>query len=677
MTILDDDEMASMYRLVLIPETNVTGLDLSDPKMPHVITASGTLAADTVRLNTGTVSASPLKEEQKDVLKHSYIGPMDSERVKEKLEEEGLLDENKKLRPGAKILTGGSSLSLYDQLLTLHPVMDLFEEDETSMTGYKITEAAKEKYKESILVTSNTPGKWVPPRHSHGLAWTQKLKPIAGIKEQHALFLHGQGEEVHRAWQKVIEGSVAAATGRTPGQVRQDKFSTEQLLEEAHKETEKHASALKTKDDELKPEHTLFGARRQGYISTLTGFGIEPDLGKALKEMYELAPHTFKGREGYPIFRAQTKGISEPGTEIAEHNKDMIQTLNTRMQDIIASPFRVHEMMHMLQEAGIVKYSPGTYKDIKINSGAAEDKNAKPLLFTSGSGDDKTTTSHDLFLVSPTFQRDKDPLVESLKGKVDRLDPRVAPGYGMIGPHRMYQRQGMPIHLEEYGLAGQGAWVTDGSSKLGIFAQDVSNRESAVTLAPGLTYRRFAQAAVDAAGYKNPVAEVDELYDKQLPSEAEYAEEVQKFGPHYYEGMRVAKYLQIIETEAGDDPEKYLELYDAGRTEQGRRDHGGTAYEEAIKLIPAGQEQSVGEQRGIPEYQPGSKDAYFKRYVDVPDMIHEMVYIKASLMAAHRLLEQGGRQPVRNLRGAVDDMSERRSRSPDSYFYDAYGLIVD
>ena len=601
---------------------------------------------------------------------------MDSEKVKEKLGEEGLLDKDK-LRPGAKILTGGSSLSLYDQLLTLHPVMDLFEEDETSMTGYRVTDAAREKYKDSILVTSNTPGKWVPPRHSHGLAWTQKLEPIAGIKEQHALFLNGQGEEVHRAWQKVVEGSVAAATGRTPGQVRQDELSTEQLLEEAHKETEKHASALKTKDDEVKPEHTLFGARRQAYISTLTGFGLEPDLGKAAKEMYELAPHTFKGREGYPIYRAQTKGITEPGTEIAEHNKDMIGTLETRLRDIIASPFRVHEMMHMLQEAGIVKYSPGSYKDIKVNPNTAEDKNAKPLLYTSGSGDDKTTTPHDLFLVSPTFQRDKDPLVKSLTGEVDRLDPNVAPEYGMVGPHRMYQRQGMPIHLEEYGLAGKGAWVTDGSSKLGIFAEDLSNRESAVTLAPGLAYRRFAQAAMDTAGYENPVAEVDELYEKQLPSEAEYTKEAQKFESYYYEGMRVAKYLQIIETEAGDDPEKYLELYNAGRTEEGRLKHGGTAYQEAIQQIPASQEQSVGEQRGIPEYRPASKDAYFKRYVDVPDMVHEMVYTKASLMAAHRLLEQGDRQPVGNLAGAVDDMSARRSRSPDSYYYDAYGLIAD
>ena len=59
LAILDDDEISSMYRLVLIPETNVTGLDLSNPKMPRVKTAVGRLEADTVRLNTGTVSASP------------------------------------------------------------------------------------------------------------------------------------------------------------------------------------------------------------------------------------------------------------------------------------------------------------------------------------------------------------------------------------------------------------------------------------------------------------------------------------------------------------------------------------------------------------------------------------------------------------------------------------------
>ncbi len=664
--ILDDDELSGMYKLVLLPETEAIGVDISRPDEPQVKTDSETLTADTVRLNTGTVSAPPLDtSKQQNVLMHSYIGPMDSEKVKEKLGAEGLLDEKGMLKPGAKILTGGSSLSLYDQLLTLHPVMDLFEEDETSTTGYRVAEAAKVKYKDAILVTSNTPGKWVPPRHSHGLAWTQNIKPLAGIKEQHALFLHGSGEEVHRAWQTIVDGSVAAATGRTPSQIRQEHYSTEQLLEEAHKETSKHAEALKAKD-EVKPEHTLYGARRQGYISTLTGFGMEADLGEASREMYKLAPHTFKGREGYLIFRAQLTGITEPGTAVAENNEDMVQTLNTRMQDIIASPFRVHEMMHMLKEAGIVGYTTGSYSDIE----AKPNDSQKALLFTDKQG---KATGHDLFLVSPTFQRAADPVVQSLAGKVDPVHSE-APDYGKVGSHRMLQKDGAPVHIEDYGLTGRGVRV--GRSTLGMFAQDVSNRESAVTIASGLAYRRFAQAAMAAAGYDNPVAVVDELYDKQLPLEIEYAEEAQKFEPRYYEGMRIARYLEIIEDEAGDDPHKYLDLYNKGRTEEGRLEAGGARYSDAIKPIMAEQDQPPGAKKGIPEYEPGSKDDYFKRYVDTPDAVHEMVYTKASLMAAHRLL--GERHPSDNLStGSVDDLPARRDRLADQYIYDAYGLISD
>ena len=283
------------------------------------------------------------------------------------------------------------------------------------------------------------------------------------------------------------------------------------------------------------------------------------------------------------------------------------------------------------------------------------------------------TTEHDLFLVSPTFQRATDPVVQSLAGKVDPVHPE-APDYGKVGPHRMLQKEGAPVHIEDYSLTGRGVQV--GRSTLGMFAQDVSNRESAVTIAPGLTYRRFAQAAMDAAGYDNPVAVVDELYDKQLPSEAEYAEEVQKFEPRYYEGMRIARYLEIIEDEAGDNPDKYLELYNKGRTEEGRLETGGTKYKEAIKLIKAEQGQPSETEKGIPEYEPQSRDDYFKRYVDTPDAIHEMVYTKASLMAAHRLL--GNRQPAGNLlKGSVDDLPARRSRLADQYIYDAYGLISD
>ncbi|MDE0283228.1 MAG: hypothetical protein OXN26_01575 [Gammaproteobacteria bacterium] len=574
---LDDEELSGIYNLALMPETQVTGIDLSNPRMPLVETDTGKWPAGTVRLNTGTIVAHPLKPEQEDVLPHSYIGPMDPEKVKTKLGEKELLDEQQKLIPGARILTGGSGLSLYDQLLALHPVMDLFEEDETSMTGYKVSDAAKKKYQGFILVTGNTPGKWISPRHSHSPEWTQKLDPIAGMKEQHALFLHGQGEEVYRSWQKIIEGTVVAATGRTPSQVRQDDLSTEQLLEEAHAETKKHAEAIKAADDDLRPEHTLYGARRQAYLASVLGYGMEKDLPAAINELSRMAPHTFKGRNGYLMHRAQLKGISEPGKVIAENNADMIQTFSTRMQDITASPFRVHEMMHMLMEAGIAKYTPGSYAGITTTSG----EDHKALSFTDNQG---KKTEHDFFLVSPTFQRQKDPVAASLEGQVDSIHP-AHPSYGKVGMHRMLQTSGEPAHLEAHDLSGKGIRVS-GQSTLGIFATDVNNKESAVQIAPGLAYRRFAQEAMAAAGFKNPVEEIDNLYEKHLPSNEAYQGEADKFQDHYHVGMRVAKYLEIIERKA-KTPDEYQKLYEAGRTEEGRKLHGGEEYMEILKKIPA------------------------------------------------------------------------------------------
>lgn len=647
--LFDDEELASIYNLVIMTETEVTGIDLSNPKKPVVATGAERWPVDTVRLNTGTTLASPLGEDQAEVRKHAYIGPMQAAGLKEVMAKNNLLDGHDMLIPGKKILTGGSGLSLYDQLLALHSVMDLFEEEPASPTGYKITDAAKEKYGGSILVTSNTPGKWISPRHSHGAAWTQEVDPIAGIKEQHALFLHNQGEEVFNAWQDILVGTFAAATGRTPEQVRQEGLTTEQLLRAQHVETEKHAQALKDKNG--KAEQTLYGARRQGYLSTTLGFGMERDLPKATADMYAMAPGTFKGREGYLMHRAQLKGISEPGTEVSKDNKELVSVLNTRMQDITASPFRVHEMMLMLMDAGIAKYTPGSYR--KITAGEAQQR---PLSFTDSDG---AKTEHDLFLVSPTFQRGENPAVASLRGQVDPVHAS-RPNYGRVGPHRMLQKDGASTHVEDYGLGGKGVRV-DNSSVLGLFANDVNNRESATQIAPGLAFRRFAQEALAIAGHPDPVGEVERLYEDLSSGakdvdEAEkgYQDEVEKFREHYQSAMEKAAYLKII-GEAMNNPEylkhngmnpeepavNYNKLFEAGRTREGREKYGGEKYTEAVKQIP--------------EYRPASRQDYFTRFVDSPDFIHEAVYTKASLLAAQSLLEPRMEQEKRGGQtGSVD-----------------------
>ena len=78
----------------------------------------------------------------------------------------------------------------------------------------------------------------------------------------------------------------------------------------------------------------------------------------------------------------------------------------------------------------------------------------------------------------------------------------------------------------------------------------------------------------------------------------------------------------------------------------------------------------------IPAYSPSSKEDYFKRYVDVPDYIHEMVYTKATLKVAWELLKN---RPTKKdiAAGSFDDLEMKHNRSPEQYIYDSYGLISD
>lgn len=147
-----DPLLKDIYHLELLTDTKATGVDLSRPDKPSVAIEDGagktsSVGADTVRLNTGTTTASPLREHQQGVAKHSYIGPMYAAGLRQTLDEKGLLDNTGKLVPGARVLTGGSGLSLYDQLLSLDAFMDLTVQDQSSPFGYRISEEAKENTK--------------------------------------------------------------------------------------------------------------------------------------------------------------------------------------------------------------------------------------------------------------------------------------------------------------------------------------------------------------------------------------------------------------------------------------------------------------------------------------------------------------------------------------------------
>ena len=378
----EDGWFRKRYRLEVVCDTTVTAVDASPPLGARVSIANASRAqdsveADLVRMNTGTTLGSPLAPGQAAVEQHSYIGPMCRRGLRAFLGSRSLLDEHGRLKPGTRVLTGGSGLSLYDQLLTLGSFMGLTELDGESPNGWRVTDYAKRHHRGAILVTSNTDGKWISPRHSHSPAWTQNLKPISNAREQHALFLHNEGEEIYRAWQDICVASIAAASGMTPGQVRHEGLNTGELVELQRAENSKHFHAPPEKKT-----WTLYGARREAYLGTALGMGLEPDPGKAVKALEETAPLTYKGRSGYVIHRAQVYAITNPDATVSRNNRALIAVHNERFQDVTSSPAIIHSLAGELIDAGIASYTPGSYGDIDV----APAGSPGPLVFRDKSG---------------------------------------------------------------------------------------------------------------------------------------------------------------------------------------------------------------------------------------------------------------------------------------------------
>ena len=604
----EDALFRQIYTLEIVSESTVMEVDPTVPLKPRVSlkSASGddrSLVADLVRMNTGTTVAPPLKENQADVAERSYIGPMSGDKLRAFLSEQGLLDENGMLKPGTRVLTGGSGLSLYDQLLVLDQMMGLSREDLENPLGYSVSDEAKKIHQGAILITSNTPGKWISPRHSHTPQWTQDLDPISGAGEQHALFLHNQGEQIYQAWETICVATVAAATGRKPAEVRHDGLTTDELLALQRSETERHVSAAAGAK-----EKTLYGARRQAYLSTLLGMGLERDPMTAALQLGNAAPITYQGRAGYLMHRAQLAAVTEPDSPVAATNAPLIAVANERMQDVTASPALIHAFAKELVDAGIARYTQGSYGSIAV------DESTGKLSFVDAHGE---RTQHDFFLVSPTFRLSANPAERSLGGHVLPLTEEF-PYVARVGQNRMLLRQdGVPLGIESHGLGAKGVRLPDGSY-VGNFGNDVNNRESAIQLAPGLAYRRLAEQHLATAGRVDPVGDVEAMYRDLLPERSAYDAEVARFAEDFDSAMRKAAYLEAIEEISHGNAEEFAHLYSQGSTEPERLLRGGAVYQS--KLLEAVQAE---------RFNPAARDAYFARFADAPDYIHEQVYARA------------------------------------------------
>lgn len=644
-------------RLDVLTNTSVDSIDIRDPDRPKVVLRDarsgeprGEMSADTVRLNTGTTLQSPITDPA--VIPHAFVQAMDPQALKHFLESKQLLDDAGQLKPGVKLALGGTGLSAYDALLALQDVMPVFVRDGGPL-GYRVDDEAARKYAGAITFISNTPGKWVPPRHAHDPAWRQQTDPLGSIEEQHALFLHQQGEEVFKSWALLVDASIAIAHGVLPDEVRRPGMSTPQLLKAqqaaSHTRAAKLLEAKGLQGDAKRrvldeATQTLDGACRQADLATILGLGMERDPGAAVRRMETLAPSTFAGRSGYLVHRAQLKGISEPQTPVAKDNAALLKRFETMMAHITASPMQVHAAAGLLFDAGIARYLAGSYAEFRAGSGAS------PLSFRAA---DETQAGFDAVIVSPVFSRTAESALGSLGGQVLPADEDL-PSLGQVAANRkVLDRRGRPTSVEDYSLNGKGAAPPGSRSKVNVFATDVNNRESAVDVTPGLALRRMAQAHLAAAGFDDPLGEVERLYLAHLPAEKDHGDEVARFAPHFDRAMNKAVLVDVARQGVDGDAQVFKSLADSAATRSGSSVKMRAALFDApfradVRKDPTVDPQELRRHRVLsrhyadalaqkPVFDPAGRLPYHQRFVDMPFDVHQKVYQAAYEMAVDRL----------------------------------------
>ncbi|CAG8975893.1 hypothetical protein HYALB_00006510 [Hymenoscyphus albidus] len=145
-------------------DTRSTDIDLSNPQKP-VLTIKGStglvedLQYDMIFKTTGTTSLSPVTG---TVAEHAFTGIPGPKAIFEYLEKRNLVDSGL-IKPGTKILIGGSSLSAFDPvgiLLTRTGIVNL-----DSKGGWTINKERSSQYQGLITFFSRTEGDAIRPRH--------------------------------------------------------------------------------------------------------------------------------------------------------------------------------------------------------------------------------------------------------------------------------------------------------------------------------------------------------------------------------------------------------------------------------------------------------------------------------------------------------------------------------
>ncbi|KAF9072577.1 hypothetical protein BDP27DRAFT_1320195 [Rhodocollybia butyracea] len=533
--------------------------------------ANGTPNAPTVPLGRMVTTAIP---------NHDDVGRF--------LADNDLLDSNGQIKVTAKIGIAGLGLSAYDYVPLVLRYTSIIEPTEK---GYKINEDNARRYPGLLTFVSKS-GVPAPPRHIDPKHFTipAGLRLILTTEEVHALLLQQKFDWLS-VWKVFLDANVARFLSKMPKDLQHRKTTSTTSLDIVVKE--RMMDYVRQNDAYMQGKQTEVGLLRSGYRQIYWGQGFELDPTQSEKDLVAKAPLTRKDRAGPLMRRGSLAEVTSAAYLAANSNKAFFNDYATLHSHVAASPPAIQQLVARMFELDVAKFVQGSFEE------------DVPRLVGQGQK----------FFTPKLLSRNHDPVLVSLKGKVDE----IAPGQPKYDKGRFIRTRDVktPVHAIDMGIGGEGTTVKDftgGTSIIGMQWHDTSTLDAAADSAANLAPMTVLLSTMAQEGIEKPVERLLKDYHAGLPSEKEFDKEVEQFRSTWKEVHEKRAFLLLCESVVTDAPQ-YLEYSDKVFDPQSRKDLvddwvQNKLHDDAIATY----NQAI---KGIPEFDPPSVTKYFERFVDL------------------------------------------------------------
>ncbi|CAG8951625.1 hypothetical protein HYFRA_00005425 [Hymenoscyphus fraxineus] len=481
-------------------DTRVTDIHLSNPQKP-VLTIKGStgldedLQYDMIFKTTGTTSLSPVTG---TVAVNAFTGIPGPKAIFEYLEKRNLMDSGL-IKPGTKILIGGSSLSAFDPvgiLLTRTGIVSL-----DSKGGWTINKERSSQYQGLITFFSRTDGDAIRPRHLIDFERaSDRLEQAALFTPEMLLSLQVQeGLDQYHTSLSIGRLITAVYFEKLPQDIEPGR-TTADLITYMSNENNRWAAEV----DREAPQLSELGVFRESFLGVVDlALGLKPaEKRDDLESRFPLVFREIGARYNAMSFN-QTHDSSTRKISL-EDSQSWRSEVRLFSSFITASPFPVHHLFTHLTEIGVIKWEQGDYNDVSWSD--------KTQLFEVDGN-----TGNALFAAW------------ILTGKADLLSQKIfaklkhVPGDRIYDKGRFLRASHGPCHLMEHGIIGHGMFHE--GRFLNAQWNDTNDLEAAQETIPRFVAAIRMFEDMLANRIPNPVVHLMELYEKTLPSKRQFSEQ--------------------------------------------------------------------------------------------------------------------------------------------------------